>query len=272
MARGSAALLWILVLLAALGGLTAFLRPNESNDPTPTVKADKDAVPGTAVVEASGFAERYVTAYLEAGNDGSVLAPFLGYTPELPATAKPVDLQAPVRAVDIAKAGTDYWSVTIAVGWTGQERFYQVAVDMRHDDINAVGLPATVAAPPEPKRSSLDVNLQQPNTDDAAVQTVTGFLGAYLCGQGDLSRYLSPGLALAAANPKVCSEVEVIRWGVVKGDEEDKQTVVFDALLDGHGRSNATPRLATYTLLLASRDGRWEVADLLPAPPLNEDD
>src|SRR5262245_34895431 len=95
-ARGSAALLWILVLLAALGGISALLRPNSSNDPAPTVKTDKDAVSGTAVVEASGFAERYVTAYLEAGNEGAVLAPFLGYSPDLPANAKPVDLQAPV--------------------------------------------------------------------------------------------------------------------------------------------------------------------------------
>jgi hypothetical protein len=272
-ARGSAALLWILVLLAALGGLTAFLRPNSSNDPAPATKTtDDDAVPGTAAVEAGGFAERYVTAYLEAGNDGAVLKPFLGYEPELPATAKAVDLAAPVRAVDITKAATDYWSVTVAVGWTGQERFYRVAVDMRDDDTNAVGLPATVAAPAAPERSTLDVSLQTPNPDDPAVQTATGFLGAYLCGQGELSRYLSPGLGLTAASPKVCSEVEVIRWGVVKGDDESKQTVVFDALLDAHGRSGATPRLATYTLLLANRDGRWEVSDLLPAPPLDEGD
>ena len=271
-ARGSAALLWILVLLAALGGLTAFLRPNSSKDPEPVAKADEEAVPGTATVEAGGFAERYVTAYLEAGNDGAVLEPFLGYEPELPATAKPVDLAAPVRAVAITKAATDYWSVTVAVGWTGQERFYQVAVDMRDDDTNAVGLPATVAAAPKPERSNLDVSLQTPNPDDPAVQTVTGFLGAYLCGQAELSRYLSPGLSLAAASPKVCSEIEVIRWGVVKGDDESKQTVVFDALLDSHGRAGATPRLATYTLLLTNRDGRWEVSDLLPAPPLNEDD
>jgi hypothetical protein len=272
-ARGSAALLWILVALAALGGITAFLRPNTSNDPAPTVKADDEAVPGTAAVEAGGFAERYVTAYLEAGNDGAVLAPFLGYdTVELPPTAKPVDLAAPVRAVGITKAATDYWSVTVAVGWTGQERFYQVAVDMRDGDINAVGLPATLAEPPKPKRSTLAVSLQTPNPNDPAVQTVTGFLGAYLCGEGELSRFLSPGLSLTAASPKVCSEIEVIRWGVVKGDDESKQTVVFDALLDSHGRSGATPRLATYTLLLASRDGRWEVNDLLPAPPLDEDD
>jgi hypothetical protein len=274
-ARGSAALLWLLVLLAALGGLTAFLRPTSSNNPAPKATGSDDPATGAAIVEAEGFAERYVTAYLEAGNDGTVLAPFLGYTPELPPTAKAVQLSAPVRATDISKAAKDYWSVTIAVGWTGQERYWQVAVDLRKGHMNAVGLPAQVAPPAEPKRSSLQVNMQEPDIGDPAVQTVTGFLEAYLCGSGELSRYLSPGLSLTAAKPKVCDEVQVIRWGVVKGDgqgNQDKQTVVFDAMFDSHGRGGFTPRLSTYTLLLTDRDGRWEVTDLLPAPPLSADD
>lgn len=274
-ARGSAALLWLLVLLAALGGLAALLRPSASDDTPATVGDDPDAVPGESAVVASGFAERYVTAYLEAGSEGDVLSPFLGYTPELPATAEPVDLAAPVRAVDITKADTDYWSVTVAVGWTGQEHFWRVAVDLRDDVANAVGLPTAVAGPPEPERSALDVNMGQPALNDPEVKTVTEFLGAYLCGQGELARYLSPGLKLKAADPKVCSTVEVIRWGVVD-DGGTGETVVFDALLDGDTAANAdsgvTPRVATYTLLLSSRDGRWEVTDLLPAPPLKDQD
>ena len=144
-ARGSAALLWLLVLLAALGGVMALLRPNSSSNEPPAAAEDTEAVPGESAVIASSFAERYVTAYLEAGNEGDVLTPFLGYAPELPATAKEVDLAAPVRAIDITKADTDYWSVIVAVGWTGQERFWQVAVDLRDGVPNAVGLPAAVA-------------------------------------------------------------------------------------------------------------------------------
>jgi hypothetical protein len=274
-ARGSAALLWLLVLLAALGGLTALLRPNSSSDEPATSEPDPDAVPGESAVIAGGFAERYVTAYLEAGSEGDVLAPFLGYAPELPPTAEPVDLAAPVRAIDITKADTDYWAVTVAVGWTGQERFWRVAVDLRDGAPNAVGLPAAVAGPPNPERSALNVNMGQPAIDDPEVKTVTEFLAAYLCGNGELARYLSPGLKLHAADPKVCSKVEVIRWGVVDGDDDTTHTVVFDALLDGdpaaNASSGATPRVATYTLLLSSRDGRWEVTDLLPAPPLEDD-
>jgi hypothetical protein len=268
LARGSAALLWLLVLLAALGGLAALLRPSASNDDPPAVAEDPDAVPGESSVIASGFAERYVTAYLEAGNEGTVLEPFLGYTPELPATAAAVDLAAPVRAIDIVRADDSYWSVTVAVGWTGQERFWQVAVDLRDEVPNAVGLPAAVSGPPAPERSALDVNMGQPALDDPEVTTVTEFLGAYLCGKGELARYLSPGLSLAAADPKVCDTVEVIRWGVVEDADEATQTVVLDAQFDG----DAGPRIATYTLLLSSRDDRWEVTDLLPAPPLEQED
>jgi hypothetical protein len=260
-------LLWLLVLLAALGGLVALLRPSASNDKPTAVTENPDLVPGESSVIASGFAERYVTAYLEAGNEGEVLEPFLGYTPELPPTATAVDLAAPVRAIDIVKADTDYWAVTVAVGWTGQERFWQVAVDLRDDVPNAVGLPAAVAAPAKPERSGLDVNMGQPALNDAEVTTVTEFLGAYLCGKGELARYLSPGLNLTAADPKVCDEVEVIRWGVVEDEDDATQTVVFDAQFDGDGG----PRIATYTLLLSSRDGRWEVTDLLPAPPLEDE-
>lgn len=274
LARGSAALLWVLIFLAAMGGLAAWLRPTSDPEPTATVSDDAGAASGQAVVVAGGFAERYVTAYLEAGNEGEVLAPFLGYTPELPTTARPTELSSPVRAVGIEAAADGYWSVIVAVGWTGQERFWQVAVDLREGPANAVGLPAAVAGPVAPERSSLDVNMIQPALDDPMVESATGFLGAYLCGQGELARYLSPGLRIAAADPAVCGEVEIIRWGVVEGDEPDAQTVVLDALLDGSAdpESGTTPRVATYTLLLASRDDRWEVADLLPAPPLEADE
>jgi hypothetical protein len=233
LARGSAALLWVLIFLAAMGGLAAWLRPTDDPEPAPTVAGDTGAS-GQAVVVAGGFAERYVTAYLEAGNEGDRLSPFLGYTPELPGTARPTELSSPVRAIGIEPAADAYWSVTVAVGWTWQERFWQVALD------------------------------------DPMVESAAGFLGAYLCGQAELARFLSPGLTLAPAEPAVCGEVEIIRWGVVEGDDPESRTVVLDAQFDGTADpdSEFTPRVATYTLLMASRDDRWEIADILPAPPL----
>lgn len=276
-ARGSAALLWLLIFLAAMGGLAAWLRPaSSSDDAEQTVAGETDAITGTAVVVAGGFAERYVTAYLEAGSDGALLAPFLGYAPRLPQNSGAVDLAAPVRSVAIEKADTDYWSVVVAVGWTGQERFWQVAVDMRDSRPNAVGLPAAVPAPAPPSEgSSLEVSVTDVPLDDPVVESVTGFLDAYLCGAGELSRFLSPGTELTAADPALCSQVEVTGWGVVDEEDANTRTVVLDALLDGDvaidDESGVSARVATYTLLLSSRDGRWEVSEVLPAPPLEEE-
>jgi hypothetical protein len=264
--RGTAVLLWILIALAALGGLSALLRSPSSgaDDSGPSTAASSDA---QAQLIASGFAERYVTAYLQAGSDGSGLVPYLGYTPELPGTARATPVTAAVRTVDVAEAGDGYWAVTVVVGAPGAERFFRTAVDVDDDFAAvAVGLPAAVAAPPAAEREKLGVTLAQPPVDDPLVETVTGFLSAYLCGQGDLSRYLRPGTSLTAADPPVCQGIEIMRWGAL-ADDADHQTVVVDAQLG----SGANAHIATYSAAMTRRDGRWEIAELLPAPPRDSD-
>jgi hypothetical protein len=265
--RAAAVVLWILILLAALGGISALLRPSSSGSGDAATGATTGDQSQSRLV-ASGFAERYVTAYLEAGRDGAGLVPFLGYTPELPATAEAGPVSAPVRTVDVAEAGDDYWAVTVAVGFPGEESFWRAAVDVDPDGFEAVavGLPSAVAAPPAAEREKLGVTLAQPPVDDPLVETVTGFLGAYLCGQGDLSRFLSPGTAITAVDPPVCQDIEIVRWGAV-ADDEGHQTVVVDAQLGTGVRA----RFATYSAAMTRRDGRWEIAELLPAPPRDSD-
>lgn len=269
-ARASAVLLWVLIVLAALGGLFAWTRSGDDAAPASTTSDDGAATEAAWV--AAGFAERYVGAYLLAGSDGAQLAPFLGYRPELPPTQQPSEVVAPARAVDVRPAGEDYWSVTIAVGPPRQERFWRTAVDTHSGQPVAVGLPAAVAGPPtEVQRADLAVTLTQPPADDPVAETVTGFLSAYLCGAGDLSRYLRPGLELAPANPAVCTSVEVSRWGTTS-DEGDARTVVVEALLVTGTGNTATMQQSTYAADLVRRDGRWEVAELLPAPPREQDE
>lgn len=294
-ARVSAAVLWVLVILAAYGGITTWLGSGSSSGGDATAPLPGDVPDGRWA--AAGFAERYVTAYLMAGSDGSALAPYLGYSPELPATATPTATRGPVRTVEVSRADDsrhDYWSVTVAVGdpsppasesgtgATGDddevspgmppgETFWQVGIDTSGSQPVAVGLPAPVAGPPEPDRAPVAVTLNQPSTNDPAVESVQGFLEAYLCGAADLDRYLHPDAALRAVSPPVCQQVQVSRWGSAPGtggDEaaEPRQTVVAEVVLDSGSRA----RRATYGLTLAQRDGRWEVAELLPAPPIKE--
>ncbi|MGH9213850.1 MAG: conjugal transfer protein [Acidimicrobiales bacterium] len=266
LARGASFALWGLVILAGVGGLSALVRSTASS-------GDTDAPPPAATTDAgrwvaAGFAERYVGAYLLAGSEGTALAAYLGYEPELPATARPAAVAAPVRTVDVTAADDDYWSVVVAVGPPGQEWFWRAAVDATGDAPVAVGLPSAVAAPPEIERIDLDVNLGPMPADDPAAETVAGFLAAYLCGSGELSRYLSPGVDLTATNPAMCTEVELTRWGS-QADGDTRQTVVVDAAL-GSGDGNPVWQ-ATYAIELTRRDGRWEVAELLPAPPRDGD-
>lgn len=300
-ARVSAAVLWVLVILAAYGGITTLLGSGSSSSGDVAAPLPGDVPDGRWA--AAGFAERYVTAYFMAGSDGSVLAPYLGYSPELPATAAPATSTGPVRTVEVTRADRDrpdYWSVTVAVGdpaggestsaaagADGEdetssgpgtpdtprgETFWQVGIDTSGDQPVAAGLPAPVAGPPEPDEAPVAVSLSQPPTNDPAVESVQGFLAAYLCGAADLDRYLHPEAVLRAVNPPVCQQVQVSRWGSApvpgSGDEgsEPRQTVVAEVVLD----SGARARRATYGLTLAQRDGRWEVAELLPAPPITE--
>jgi hypothetical protein len=271
LARLGAGLLWALVVLAGVAGITAWLRD-------PATSSDSAAVAGesTGAAEArwqaTGLAERYVSAYLLAGNDGSSLAQFLGYTPDMPANSVPDDVVAPARAISVRPAGEEYWSVTVAVGPPGQERFWRAAVDTHGPLPVAVGLPTAVAGPYAVERRDLGVNLGEVPAEDARLETLTGFLGAYLCGSGDLGRYLAPGVVMAAASPSVCSEVDIRRWGVDAVDDTH-QTVVLEALLyeTEPGADESTPRQAMYTLSLEERDGRWEIADMPLGPPLEED-
>lgn len=270
LARAGAVALWVLVVVAALGGVLAWL--GSGSDDTPAaVTSDAGAVTAASLA-AAGFAERYVSTYLLAGADGAHLVPFLGYAPELPPSQQPSRTAAPARAVHIAEAGEGYWSVTVAIGPPGQERYWRAAVDTQGDSPVAVGLPAAVAGPPaEVDRADLSVTLGQPPTDDPVAETVTGFLGAYLCGTGDLARYLRPGLALRPADPPVCRAVDLVRWGT-STDEGDERTVVVDAVLVSGTGDATTGQQATYAAELVRRDGRWEVAELLPAPPREQDE
>lgn len=265
--RATAAVLWILILIAAIGGISALLRPSSSGSGDGgSLTATPDQSQPRFV--AAGFAERYVTAYLEAGRDGTGLVPYLGYTPEMPGTAAARAVEAPVRAVDVAEAGDGYWAVTVAVGAPGEEMFFRAAVDVDPETFAAVavGMPAIVAAPAAAEREPLGVTLGPPPTDDPVVETVSGFLSAYLCGQGDLSRFMRPGTSLVAVDPPVCSQVEIVRWGAA-AEDEGNQTIVVDAQL-GTGEN---ARIATYSAAMTRRDGRWEIAELLPAPPRDSD-
>jgi hypothetical protein len=94
---------------------------------------------------------------------------------------------------------------------------------------------------------------------------VEGFLSAFLTGDGELARYTSPGSSLKAVSPSPFSGIEVTEAASTPL-QPDSQLVVVG--VEGT-RSPGHVEVLEYWLLMEERDGRWEVADLLPAPPLN---
>src|SRR4029453_5294543 len=105
--------------------------------------------------------------------------------------------------------------------------------------------------------------------------SVGRFLAAYLLGDGELTRYVSPGSALSPISPPPYTELvlrdlfpdESSSAGPSGGRERGGPRRGVLATVDATDRY-ATTRQLSYALTLTSRDGRWEVSALDPAPAL----
>jgi hypothetical protein len=168
-----------------------------------------------------------------------------------------------VAVVGVELVGERYWAVTVATGPVTDPRFWRVGVLASKGRLVAAGMPAPVAGPAARERAVMSVTMSPPPVDAPEVQTVAGFAAAYMCGQGELGRYLAPGLEVGTVSPAVCSAVRVQRWGsreLGAGRLEGVAELVLDP--------GPSARLVTTAVVLARRDGRWEIAEVLPAPPL----
>lgn len=264
--RLAAGVLWGLIAVAAVGGMLGVVRPI----PAPPAEHSSAGSPAAAVSEAwaaGGFGARAVAAYLGPGGEGGFAA-FLGdrlagAAPDHGAGGVP-----PVAVVAVDRAVPGYWAVTVAAdGQAGREEFWRIGVASEDGRLVATGLPTPVAAPAVGERPELAVMWETPPVDDPVAATVTGWIAAYVCGQGDVSRWLAPGVELTAVRPPVCEEVRLDRWGT-RAEGADRVLVVTEAAL----HPGASERRVTFALVLARRDGRWEVAELLSAPPLSDEE
>jgi len=264
--RAASAGLWALVSLAAVGGVTALLRPPPDAPETPSTGAPADSV--TDAWAAASFGERFVIAYLAAGPGSDVdLSAFMADSPALPATGPAEPLDGPVAAVGVEQIDAGYWAVTVAAGQPGHERFWQVGVRRDAGRLVATALPTPTAGPAVADRPELLVDVAEvPPVGDPAVDTFAGWVRAYACGQGDASLYLAPGVELAPISPPLCSEAELTTWGSVAAGD-GRRHVVAEVVLDPDPQA----RRVTFAAVLAERAGRWEITELLPAPALADD-
>ncbi|MEV4506651.1 conjugal transfer protein [Streptomyces klenkii] len=289
---------WALVASGPLMGIAALAA---SSSPAQGAQKKAPAVRQASGTGPSGFATLYVTAFLEAGEGTErSLAPYYSGSVALaiPPGTRTVTRSAVLGAHETAPG---YWSVTIAATVTVKDKkgtagpasvqYYRVGVQAlgpenaggaSSSDDAAVGyiatsLPAQVAAPEALKPGALGYGTSRgSSTSDPATDTASGFLNAYLAGNGDLSRYTSPGVHLQPVAPAPYTAVKVTHVDddstsagdqKVPGDGAKRHLLVSIAATDKEGR--AWP--LTYALELSSRAGRWEVAALADAPVLKPD-
>lgn len=289
-------LVWGLVTAGPVLGLLALQRVGAPAGEVQAPEVPVDVVTGDPVGP-GGFAELFVTSYLETDSEAAsdVLAAFYPGAADEPLHAAS---GTPQRAEHVAVVGSEevadgYWSVTIAaqVAETDDEeeeaagetsdggsrlRYFQVPVAADDGGWVAVAYPAEIAAPPvEEEAPDLGYTPVTLLDSDPATATVQQFLAAYLAGGGDVSRYLSPDTDLAPVTPAPYAAVQIT--GLAVRGEAPRQGEALPMTAGARVQLLVTAEAQTpggvlrplsYALVLAERDGRWEIAALEAAPGL----
>ncbi|MGH8875365.1 MAG: conjugal transfer protein [Acidimicrobiia bacterium] len=225
---------------------------------------------------AEGFAELFVAAHLS--SDGATDS-----APSLDASSARAEDQVWLAARTVSLGAEEiapgYFAVTVAADLMAKDptvreqpswlsvgtRFYTVGVVDTGSGWVATGPPTLVAAPPSGTPPELLIERRDGLRDVPGLEeAVTRFLAAYLTGEGELTRYTSPGSPLSAVQPPPFSTVEIVEAGSALGSNGERQVAALAVGTDDGGRT----QVLQYALVVAEREGRWEVAELLPAPVL----
>lgn len=148
-------------------------------------------------------------------------------------------------------------------------RFYSVGVTADTDGaLLALGPPAVVEAPASAEVVPPLVTDLRPSTAPELAEmapTLDGFFAAYLTGEGEVGLFTSPDSVLGAVTPAPFTQAAVRRVGQapVPGiDDPDLQL----ARVEVEAQTATGNQVLDYSLVLARRDGRWEVSQVLNAP------
>lgn len=269
MVRAGAVCLWVLVVVGAVSGVAGLARP------TPRLAAAQSPPPASPVT-ATGWAQLYVSAWLAAGEgDEAQLRSFFPGAPALTGV-RSGGLWAPrTEAVAATETSPGYWSVTVAAevmvaepgGWKpAGTRHYLVAVAAAGPALVATALPAQVAAPPLARPPKLAFQALGSRVPPELKDSVERFVAAYAAGDGELERYVTPRSPLRPVRPAPFAKTEVESVAVDGPVATDRPVRVLATVraTDPAGRV----AFLSYPLALASRDGRWEITEILAVPPL----
>ncbi len=261
----------ILGPIGAAVGLYAVLTrpPDAAAAPMPDEAAADDRV---VVGE---FAVRVVVAWLTATQDrpGELLGlVHQAQPPTLPRTAFTVAAPSVSR---IERDTDGNWSVTVSATVTDARRttarrYYQVPIAEEGGTLTALTLPAPISGPAIGAASGSAYRTELA-VSSAAGATVAQFLAAYLAGNGDVARYVTPGITLTALQPAPYSTIRLDELRTTTDDLDEKTGPADGQRIHVLATATATVNAQqsctlTYALTLAGRGGRWEINAIDPTP------
>lgn len=249
--------LWVLIALAAAGGLRAL------------VSGVPRAAPAVAPNAAAGFAEMYVAAFLEAGaGQEATLRAYYPGALDLHGVVPSGRYASHTATVATSEPSPGYWAVTVAAEVLvaapgGYQRagthYYRVGVASASGALVATSLPAEVPAPvPAPLPPLAPASLAIP-PGDAVKVAVQRFFDAYLAGNG------IPGAGVSPVTPAPYASVAVVAMAAGPAGASGSRTVRAEVAATDAGGLRV---VLDYWFRLGSRNGTPTVTALLEAPPL----
>lgn len=158
------------------------------------------------------------------------------------------------------------WQVVVGArgGAAGAQSFFTVPVLVDAAGAAALTLPAQTNPPASPEAQLAPAQgLTAVTSEDPVYQTVNGYLAAFLAGQGELDRWVVPGVSATPVQPRPCRTVKLddIRTTVDDVPAPDRNGLKLAVIATATCHPTATTlTVSQYPLILQVRDGRWEVA------------
>jgi len=275
--RGATVGLWSILLVWPVAIALIVPGPGSASNAAPT---EVNAVRAVSEQSAGAVASGFVAAWLSATKDDSVeLQRYVSTSGmKLPDTGWAFRNLTIASVGEATKAGFVPVQIAADVEETSieeeapvtswQRRFFAVTVQVSDGTIGVVGMPAPIAGPATPaKQPDLNYSANVSSTSPVA-DTAASFLAAYLTGNGEVSRYVTPDAEISAITPAPYSAVKVstVSANAAPADKPadgDVLNVSIKAeLVSGTGQTIS----AAYVLTMTARADRWEVTsiDLTP--------
>lgn len=240
------------------------------------------------------FASQLVVAWLQAGrDDGQRLSAFMNaesltlpnepaFTATDPAVAGIEEVRAPINENDPSMGDASLrlptYTVTISASVTPTSteaspvrRYFQVPVLVVGTDMRAANAPSPVAGP----STASDLQLGYRDRVDPQSplgMSVSQFLSAMLAGQGDITRFVTPGMQVTPVSPTAYTGVELTDLVSVDPIAESAVAAPRDGLkvrvlatAAVTDEQNATMSVQ-YPLTMTGRAGRWEITKIDRTP------